>query len=34
VDEIAAQVGYKDGVALRALLKKKTGRGVRELRAP
>lgn len=32
LDEIAASVGYGDGVALRALLRKKTGRGVRELR--
>jgi transcriptional regulator GlxA family with amidase domain len=34
VDEIAAAVGYADGVTLRTLLRKKTGRGVRELRAP
>jgi transcriptional regulator GlxA family with amidase domain len=33
VDEIAAQVGYADGVTLRTLLRRKTGRGVRELRA-
>jgi transcriptional regulator GlxA family with amidase domain len=33
VDEIAAAVGYGDGVTLRALLRRKTGRGVRELRA-
>jgi transcriptional regulator GlxA family with amidase domain len=33
VDEIAAQVGYGDGVTLRTLLRRKTGRGVRELRA-
>lgn len=32
VDEVASEVGYSDGVTLRALLKKKTGRGVRELR--
>ncbi|HZS40314.1 MAG TPA: helix-turn-helix domain-containing protein [Polyangia bacterium] len=32
VDEIAAAVGYGDGVTLRALLRRKTGRGVRELR--
>jgi transcriptional regulator GlxA family with amidase domain len=34
VDHIAATVGYADGVTLRTLLRKKTGRGVRELRAP
>lgn len=33
VDEIAERVGYKDAVTLRTLLKKKTGRGVKELRA-
>lgn len=33
VDEIAAEVGYASGVTLRMLLKKKTGLGVRELRA-
>jgi transcriptional regulator GlxA family with amidase domain len=33
IDEIAARVGYQDGVTLRTLLKKKTGMGVRELRA-
>ncbi|MDC0714409.1 helix-turn-helix domain-containing protein [Stigmatella sp. ncwal1] len=33
VDEIAAQVGYSDGVTLRTLLRRKLGRGVRELRA-
>ena len=32
VDEIAARVGYRDGSTLRALLREKTGRGVRELR--
>jgi transcriptional regulator GlxA family with amidase domain len=32
VDEIAAAVGYSDGVSLRTLLRRKTGRGVRELR--
>jgi len=30
--EVAAKVGYQDGVTLRTLLRKKTGRGVRELR--
>jgi len=33
IDEIATEVGYGDGVTLRNLLRKKTGRGVRELRA-
>ncbi|MGH7298009.1 MAG: GlxA family transcriptional regulator [Polyangiaceae bacterium] len=33
VEEIAAAVGYGDGVTLRTLLRRKTGRGVRELRA-
>jgi transcriptional regulator GlxA family with amidase domain len=33
IDEIATVVGYGDGVTLRTLLRKKTGRGVRELRA-
>jgi transcriptional regulator GlxA family with amidase domain len=32
IDEIAERVGYRDGVTLRTLLRKKTGRGVRELR--
>jgi transcriptional regulator GlxA family with amidase domain len=32
VDEIAAQVGYTDGGTLRALLQRRLGRGVRELR--
>jgi len=33
VDAIAAEVGYEDGATLRALLRKRLGRGVRELRA-
>ncbi len=33
VDQIAARIGYSDGVTLRALLRRKLGRGVRELRA-
>lgn len=33
IDEIASAVGYGDGVTLRTLLRKKTGRGIRELRA-
>lgn len=32
VDEIAGLVGYRDGVTLRTLLRKKTGRGIKELR--
>lgn len=32
VEQVAAQVGYADGVSLRALLRRKLGRGVRELR--
>ncbi|WP_431260321.1 GlxA family transcriptional regulator [Roseateles chitinivorans] len=33
IDQIAAQIGYADGVTLRTLLRRKLGRGVRELRA-
>jgi transcriptional regulator GlxA family with amidase domain len=33
IDEIAVAVGYQDGVTLRTLIRKKTGRGVRDLRA-
>ena len=32
IDTIAERVGYADGVTLRTLLRRKTGRGVRELR--
>jgi len=32
VDRIAQQVGYRDGVSLRALLRKRLGKGIRELR--
>ena len=32
VDQIAAEVGYAEGVTLRVLLRKKLGRGVREIR--
>jgi transcriptional regulator GlxA family with amidase domain len=32
VDQIAAKVGYAEGVTLRALLRRKLGRGVREIR--
>lgn len=33
VDDVASRVGYADGVTLRALLRKKIGKGVREIRA-
>lgn len=33
VEAIAAEVGYEDGATLRALLRERLGRGVRELRA-
>ena len=33
VDQIAARIGYANGVTLRALLQRKLGRGVRELRS-
>jgi transcriptional regulator GlxA family with amidase domain len=33
IEQIATAVGYADGVTLRTLLRKRTGRGVRELRA-
>jgi transcriptional regulator GlxA family with amidase domain len=33
VDRIAEQVGYADGVTLRTLLRRRLGKGVRELRA-
>jgi transcriptional regulator GlxA family with amidase domain len=33
IEEIASAVGYLDGVTLRTLLRRKTGRGVREFRA-
>lgn len=32
VDDIAGRVGYEDGITLRNLLRRRTGRGVRELR--
>jgi transcriptional regulator GlxA family with amidase domain len=32
VDEIASRVGYSDGVTLRALLRRRLGRGVKEIR--
>ncbi len=34
IETIAARVGYADGVTLRTLLRRRLGRGVRELRAP
>ena len=33
IEQIATAVGYGDGVTLRTLLRRKTGRGIRELRA-
>jgi transcriptional regulator GlxA family with amidase domain len=33
IEEIAAHVGYADGVTLRTLIRRKLGRGIRELRA-
>jgi transcriptional regulator GlxA family with amidase domain len=32
VDQIAAEVGYVEGVTLRSLLRRKLGRGTREIR--
>ena len=32
VEEIAARVGYADGVTLRALLRRSLGQGVKEIR--
>jgi len=32
VDQIATEVGYAEGVTLRLLLRRKLGRGVREIR--
>jgi transcriptional regulator GlxA family with amidase domain len=32
VDEIALQVGYRDGVTLRVLLRRRFGRGIKEIR--
>lgn len=34
IEAIAAEVGYADGVTLRTLLRRRLGRGVRELRGP
>jgi transcriptional regulator GlxA family with amidase domain len=34
IETIAAEVGYADGVTLRTLLRRRLGRGVRELRSP
>ena len=33
VDRIASEIGYSDGVTLRTLLRRKLGRGVREIRS-
>ena len=33
IDDIASAVGYQDAASLRTLLRRKTGRGIRELRA-
>jgi hypothetical protein len=33
LEAIAAEVGYSDGTTLRTLLRRRLGRGVRELRA-
>lgn len=33
VEQIAAEVGYENGVSLRTLIRQKIGRGIRELRA-
>ena len=32
VDRIAEQVGYRDGVTLRTLLRRKLGKGLRDIR--
>jgi len=32
IDRIAEQVGYRDGVTLRTLLRRKLGKGLREIR--
>jgi transcriptional regulator GlxA family with amidase domain len=34
VEQIAEQVGYADGVTLRTLLRRRLGRGIREIRRP
>jgi len=34
IESIASQVGYADGVTLRSLLRRRLGRGVREIRRP
>lgn len=32
IDRIAEQVGYRDGVTLRTLLRKRLGKGLRDIR--
>jgi transcriptional regulator GlxA family with amidase domain len=34
VDRIASQVGYADGVTLRTLLRRRLGKGIKEIRRP
>ena len=34
VDEVAARVGYADGVTLRTLLRRRLNQGIKEIRRP